>query len=125
MLWIFLIRISIVECWSLFNIDRSPDASITLLNSGTQPCIYAFPGYIYVLFDIGTDVYTLDPITLISMPCKTLYTGDIDSNSNINNDIPRLQFNIIDCTLTILSALILMSTDQQRSISKMSTMILQ
>ena len=81
MLWIYLIRISIVECWGLLNIDQSPDASITLLNSGTQPCIYAFPGCI--LFDTGTDVYTLDPITLISMPCKMLQTGDIDSNSDV------------------------------------------
>ena len=47
----------------------------------------------------------LYPVTLIPVPCKMLQAGDIDSNSEDNNvdDIPRSQFHIADCTLTILS----------------------
>ena len=93
-----------MECWSLSNIDQSPDASVTLLNSGTQPCIYALPGCILVHTSAG--VYTLDPIALTPMPCKMLQAGDIDSISeddSVRDGISRPQFNVVDCTLTILS----------------------
>ena len=99
-----MVRNSILECWSLSNIDQSPDASVTLLNSGTQPCIYALPGCIFVHTSAG--VYTLDPIALTPMSCKMLQAGDIDSISeddSVNDGISRPQFNVVDCTLTILS----------------------
>ena len=91
-----MVRTSIVECWSLSNIDQSPDASVALLDLGTQPHIYALPGCILV--HTSTGVYTLDPVTLTPMPCKMLQAGDIDSDSeddSIDNVFPDLSLTLL------------------------------
>jgi len=67
---------------------------------GTQPRIHPLPGCLIVHTTAG--VYTLDPITLTPMPCKMLQA----SNSNPHNEddgIPRPQFDIANCTVTILN----------------------
>ena len=67
---------------------------------GTQPHIHTLPGCLVVCTTAG--VYILDPITLTPMPCKMLQTRD--SNSHREDDgIPRPQFDIANCVLTILS----------------------
>ena len=89
-----------MKCWSLSNIDQSPDASVTLLDLGLQPKIYALPGC--VLAHTTAGVYLLDPITLVPMPYKMLQPGDSNAHSE-NDGVPKPQFDIADCTLNILS----------------------
>ena len=99
-----LVRTSILECWSLSNIDQSPDASVTLLDLGTHPHIYPLPGCLVVPTNVG--VYILDPITLAPLPCKMLQARDDGPHSeddSIDDSIPRPQFDITDCTVRILS----------------------
>jgi len=43
-------------------------------------------------------VYTLDPTTLTPMPCKMLW----EKNSSEADGIPRPQFDIANCILTVL-----------------------
>ena len=93
-----------MECCSLSTIDQSPEASFTLLDLGTRPCIYPLPGCLIAHTSAG--VYILDPVTLTPMPCKMLQTRDNASHSeddSIDDSIPRPQFVIGNCTLTILS----------------------
>ena len=93
-----------MECWSLSNIDQSPDAFVSLLILGTHPHIYPLPGCILV--HTSTGVYALDPITLTPMTCKMLRARDgnsDDKDEGIDDGIPRPQFDIANCTLTILS----------------------
>ena len=87
-----------IECLRLSAVHQSPDASCVMF--GTQPHIHALPGCIVVHTTAG--IYTLDPVTLTPMPCKMLQTSDTSSNSE-DGGIPRPQFDIINCTLTILS----------------------
>ena len=90
-----------MECWSLSTIDQSPDAAFTLQDLGTHPCIYPLPGCLIV--PTSTGIYVLDPVTLTPIPCKMLQTGDTDSHSEDGDGIPRPQFDVGNCTLTILS----------------------
>ena len=95
----FLGRLTtMIECLRLPAVHQSPDASCMMF--GTQPHIHALPGCIIVHTTAG--IYTLDPVTLTPMPCKMLQTSDASSNSE-DGGIPRPQFDIINCTLTILS----------------------
>ena len=92
-----------MEWWSLSTIDQSPEASFALLDSGTHPYIYPLPGCFIVPTSAG--IYILDPITLTLLPCKMLQAGDKDSHSEGDDgtSIPRPQFDVGNCTLTILS----------------------
>ena len=96
---LFLIRlISTIECLRVPSVNQSPDASLIMF--GTEPCIHALPGCLVVRTMAG--IYILDPITLTPMPCKMLQAGH--SNSHRDDDgIPRPQFDVANCTLTILS----------------------
>ena len=87
-----------MECWSVSTIDQSPDNSIVLL--GTKLCIHPLPGCMIVHTTAG--VYTLDPVTLALMPCKMLHPRDTATHSE-EDGIPRPQFDIANCILTILS----------------------
>ena len=98
---LLLARTSVVECWSLSTIGQLPDASVALLDLETHPCIYPLPGCI--LAHTSTGVYILDPITLIPMPCKMLQARDSDPSSDDDDSIPRPQFDIANCTLTVLN----------------------
>ena len=93
-----------MERWSLSNIDQSPDVAVSLLDLGTHPHIYPIPGCIIVHTTAG--LYIMDPITLTPMPCKMLQARDVDPHSEddgIDGNISRPQFNIVNCTLKILS----------------------
>ena len=93
-----------MECWSLSNINQSPDASVTLLDLGTHPYIYPLPGCLVIPTNVG--VYILDPTTLTPLPCKMLQARDDDPHSEydgIDDSIPRPQFDIANCTVSILS----------------------
>ena len=96
---LFLVRlISTIECLSLPSVNQSPGASLIMF--GTEPSIHALPGCLVVRTMAG--VYILDPVTLTPMPCKMLQTRDSDSHRE-DDGIPRPQFDIANCTLTILS----------------------
>ena len=93
-----------MERWSLANIEQSPDVAVSLLDLGTHPHIYPIPGCIIVHTTAG--LYIMDPITLTPMPCKMLQARDVDPHSEddgIDGNISRPQFNIVNCTLKILS----------------------
>ena len=66
---------------------------------GIQPCVYALPGCTAVHTTAG--VYMLDPTALTPMPCKMLQARDSNSPSE-DSGIPRPQFDIANCILTIL-----------------------
>jgi len=67
---------------------------------GTQPHIHPLPGCLIVHTTAG--VYTLDPIALTPMPCKMLQESDSNPH-NEDDGIPRPQFDIANCTVTVLS----------------------
>lgn len=93
-----------MERWSLANIEQSPNVAVSLLDLGTHPHIYPIPGCIIVHTTAG--LYIMDPITLTPMPCKMLQARDVDPHSEddgIDGNISRPQFNIVNCTLKILS----------------------
>ena len=81
------------------SVNRSADQFSVVL-FGTQPHIHTLPGCTIVHTTAG--VYTLDPITLTPMSCKMLQTQDGNSHSE-DDGIPRPQFDIANCILTILS----------------------
>ena len=87
-----------MESWSLSTIDQSPGASVTLLDLGTNPCIYPLPGCLMV--STSTGIYILDLITLTLIPCKMLQAT---TDSGEDDGIPRPQFDVGNCHLTILS----------------------
>ena len=89
---------STIESHSLPGGNRSSN-NITIVIFGTQPCLYALPGCMIAHSTAG--VYMLDPTTLTPMPCKMLQVRDNNSRSD-NGGIPRPQFDIVDCILTIL-----------------------
>ena len=85
-------------------IDQSPDASSALLDLGKHPRIYPLPGCLIVPTSAG--IYILDPIILTPLPCKMLQAEDSDSHNEgyeTLDSIPRPQFDVGNCTLTILS----------------------
>ena len=75
----------------------SIDTSIIIF--GTEPRVYALPGCTVVHTTAG--VYMLDPTTLTPLPCKMLQARDNISRSE-DDGIPRPQFDIANCILTIL-----------------------
>ena len=96
---IFLDRLtSTIECLRLPSVDQSPDTSIIMF--GTQPHIHTLPGCIIIHTTAG--IYTLDPVTLTPMPCKMVQTRGSNSHSE-DDGIPRPQFDVANCTVTILS----------------------
>ena len=89
---------STIESHSLPGGNRSSN-NITIIIFGTQPRLYALPGCMIAHSTAG--VYMLDPTTLTPMPCKMLQARDNNSRSD-DGGIPRPQFDIVDCILTIL-----------------------
>ena len=75
----------------------SLDTSIVIF--GTEPRVYALPGCTVVHTTAG--VYMLDPTTLTPLPCKMPQARDSNSRSEYDG-IPRPQFYIANCILTIL-----------------------
>ena len=118
---IFLARTTVVECWSLSNIDQSPDASFALLDLGKNPCMYPLPGCLLV--PTSTGIYILDLITLTPIPCKMLQTT---TDSDEDDGIPRPQFDVSNCTLTILSVFDInwsSNENRQHSLSSITTTV--
>ena len=89
---------SIVQSWTLSNIDDSPKESIVML--GTKLQLFSLPGCLVVHTTSG--VYLLDPISLTPMSCE-LPSSSNSSGSRVDpSGIIRPQFDIADCSVTIL-----------------------